>query len=102
MFYVHDFDFIRLILLAAAIACGIALSDQRHLENEVPNAVEKACKYIEAGISLSSELGHGNGPINHFHSIAVQLPSPFTSSLRRSIYQGTNKVGLDPSMPEKG
>lgn len=31
-------------------------------------AVRKANLYIEAGIRTSVDIGHGNGPINHFHS----------------------------------
>lgn len=32
-------------------------------------AVKGACRYVEAGIRTSTEMGKGNGPINHFHSM---------------------------------
>jgi len=35
---------------------------------EIPRAVRLACRYVEAGIKTASNLGQGNGPINHFHS----------------------------------
>jgi hydroxymethylpyrimidine/phosphomethylpyrimidine kinase len=31
-------------------------------------AVDKANRYVEAGIKTSVALGKGSGPINHFHS----------------------------------
>ena len=31
-------------------------------------AVKNACRYVEVGIRTAVDLGHGNGPINHFHS----------------------------------
>ena len=31
-------------------------------------AVNKANRYVEAGIKTSTDLGKGSGPINHFHS----------------------------------
>jgi hydroxymethylpyrimidine/phosphomethylpyrimidine kinase len=48
--------------MPAAIACNLANG------LEVPQAVKKACRYVEAGIKRARNLGHGNGPINHFHS----------------------------------
>ena len=41
----------------------------------VPDAVRKACRYVEAGIRLSIDRGKGSGPINHFHS-TYMLPFP--------------------------
>ncbi|TVY93762.1 putative hydroxymethylpyrimidine/phosphomethylpyrimidine kinase [Lachnellula willkommii] len=35
---------------------------------EMAYAVKAACRYVEAGIKTATDLGHGNGPINHFHS----------------------------------
>ncbi|KAK0305895.1 trifunctional hydroxymethylpyrimidine kinase/phosphomethylpyrimidine kinase/thiaminase [Friedmanniomyces endolithicus] len=54
--------------LASAIAC--------HLANGagVANAVRSACRYVEAGIKMSVNLGKGSGPLNHFHSMQI---SPF-------------------------
>lgn len=74
-------------LPTAAIACGIALSSN---QNPIPQAVEMACQYIEAGISRSFMLGHGNGPINHFHSLSLEPLPPSATSLRRSEYRGKN------------
>lgn len=48
--------------LASAIAANIASGE------ELPAAVRNACRYVEVGITTSKTLGHGNGPINHFHS----------------------------------
>ena len=47
--------------LPAAIASNLANG------LDVIQAVKSACKYVEAGIKTSTDLGHGNGPINHFH-----------------------------------
>ena len=52
----------------------------------MPDAVELAVRYIEAGIRTSFDLGHGNGPINHFHSLSVRVPAPFSSTLKRRVY----------------
>lgn len=41
----------------------------------VPEAVRAASKYVEAGIKYSVNLGQGNGPIDHFHSL-YSLPYP--------------------------
>jgi hydroxymethylpyrimidine/phosphomethylpyrimidine kinase len=48
--------------LSAAIASNLANG------LKVPQAVKAACRYVEAGIKTATDLGHGNGPINHFHS----------------------------------
>ncbi|CAF9932375.1 MAG: hypothetical protein ALECFALPRED_005278 [Alectoria fallacina] len=76
----------ELIAAIAAIASGIALSKSPDRTNDMPDAVEMAVRYVEAGIQTSFDLGHGNGPINHFHSLSMRLPPPFPSSLRRSVY----------------
>jgi thiaminase II len=49
--------------LASAIAANLAY------HQNVPTAVRNACRYVEAGITTSRDLGSGNGPINHFHSL---------------------------------
>jgi hydroxymethylpyrimidine kinase/phosphomethylpyrimidine kinase len=49
--------------LASAIAANLAS------HQTVATAVRNACRYIEAGITTSHDLGLGNGPINHFHSL---------------------------------
>ncbi|OAA41030.1 Phosphomethylpyrimidine kinase type-1 [Metarhizium rileyi] len=51
--------------LASSIAAGIAKG------MDVPRAVRSACRYIEAGIRNAPELGRGNGPLNHFHSVQI-------------------------------
>jgi hydroxymethylpyrimidine/phosphomethylpyrimidine kinase len=48
----------RLAAIASNLAKGV----------DVIRAVKYACRYVEAGIKTSTDLGHGNGPINHFHS----------------------------------
>jgi len=35
----------------------------------IAKAVRLACKYVEAGIKNSIDLGKGSGPLNHFHSV---------------------------------
>ncbi|PGH16668.1 phosphomethylpyrimidine kinase [Helicocarpus griseus UAMH5409] len=49
--------------LASAIAANLAK------EMDVVRAVRAACRFVEAGIKSSVDLGKGKGPINHFHSI---------------------------------
>jgi thiaminase II len=51
--------------LASAIAANLAS------HQAVPTAVRRACRYVEAGITTSSDMGSGNGPINHFHSLQI-------------------------------
>ncbi|KAL8669038.1 MAG: hypothetical protein Q9168_006349 [Polycauliona sp. 1 TL-2023] len=62
--------------LASAIASNLARGD------DVPDAVEKASEYVEAGIKTSPNLGHGSGPINHFHSLEMDREPPRGSSLQ--------------------
>lgn len=55
----------RLTRLLAAIACNLAK------DSDVKRAVRDACRYVEAGIKTSFDLGKGSGPLNHFHSVQV-------------------------------
>ncbi|TKA70061.1 hypothetical protein B0A55_06240 [Friedmanniomyces simplex] len=55
--------------LASAIACHLAKGAG------VTKAVRSACRYVEAGIKTSANLGKGSGPLNHFHSMQ-SLPFP--------------------------
>jgi len=57
-------------LRSAAIAC--------HLANGIgiASAARSACRYVEAGIKTSVNLGKGSGPLNHFHSMQISPFSP--------------------------
>ena len=57
-----DFLYATTHHLLAAIASNVALG------YSVPDAIQKACRYVEASIKTSIDLGRGSGPINHFHS----------------------------------
>lgn len=50
--------------------CSLASAIASNLANglDIPQAVKAACRYVEVGIKTATDLGHGNGPINHFHS----------------------------------
>lgn len=85
--------------LASAIASGIALSKSPNRTNDIPDAVEMAVRYVEAGIRTSFALGHGNGPINHFHSLSMRLPPPCPSTLRRSVYRKAQAGGAAAKDP---
>lgn len=61
--------------------CSLASAITANLANgmEVVRAVRAGCRYVEAGIKTSVDLGKGHGPINHFHS-AYSLPfAPYVS-----------------------
>jgi hydroxymethylpyrimidine kinase/phosphomethylpyrimidine kinase len=49
--------------LASALAANLAWNKPLH------QAVQDACQYVETAIRTGFELGHGNGPINHFHPL---------------------------------
>ncbi|KAL2358697.1 Phosphomethylpyrimidine kinase-domain-containing protein [Cryomyces antarcticus] len=49
--------------IASNLACGMGMAQ----------AVKAGCRYVEAGIRTSKDLGKGSGPINHFHS-SYSLP----------------------------
>ncbi|KAK1061439.1 trifunctional hydroxymethylpyrimidine kinase/phosphomethylpyrimidine kinase/thiaminase [Friedmanniomyces endolithicus] len=68
--------------LASAIAC--------HLANGtgVANAVRSACRYVEAGIKTSVNLGKGSGPLNHFHSMQISPFPPIVLSGRLTSGRG--------------
>lgn len=36
-----------------------------------------ACRYVEAGIRTAKDIGAGNGPINHFHSVYTLPFAPY-------------------------
>ncbi|KAL2262115.1 hypothetical protein VTK26DRAFT_2440 [Humicola hyalothermophila] len=56
--------------LASAIASNLAKG------MDVPAAVRAACRYVHAGIKTAPNLGSGNGPLNHFHSVQTLPFSP--------------------------
>ncbi|KAE9405863.1 hypothetical protein BT96DRAFT_955119 [Gymnopus androsaceus JB14] len=62
--------------LSAAITARLALGF------ELTDAVRHAAQYTHLGIeSADSSIGHGNGPLNHFHSMEkVTLPRPTPSN----------------------
>ncbi|KAI4272000.1 MAG: hypothetical protein LQ337_005612 [Flavoplaca oasis] len=76
--------------LASAIASNLALG------SSVPDAVEEACRYVEAGIRTSVDLGHGNGPINHFHSVGMVQDPSCESSLRMREWTADDGLGRGP------
>lgn len=51
----------------AAIAAHLAQGE------DIPLAVTRACRYVEAAIKTAPALGSGHGPLNHFHS-SYRLP----------------------------
>lgn len=67
------------LTFVAAIASGLAKG------LPVPDAVRRACRYIEAGIRTAPGLGDGHGPLNHFHSTYTL---PFSSSVALCGFQG--------------
>lgn len=58
--------------LASAIAANLALNPAQPLSQSVRSAI----RYVGTGIATSSPLGHGSGPINHFHNLRTL---PFSS-----------------------
>lgn len=62
-------------LFEAAIASNLANGA------EMVHAVKRACRYVEAGIKTSTQFGHGNGPINHFHSTYILPFAPYVRPL---------------------
>ena len=59
--------------LASALAANLAWKKPLH------EAVRDACQYIETAIKTGFELGHGNGPINHFHPLHSRCGSKSSS-----------------------
>lgn len=42
-------------------------------------AVKAACRYVEVGIRTAEDIGAGNGPINHFHSVYTLPFAPYVN-----------------------
>ena len=57
--------------MEAAIACNLTKGDG------ISKAVRSACRYVDAGIRTSVNLGKGSGPINHFHSLQTLPFAPY-------------------------
>jgi hydroxymethylpyrimidine kinase/phosphomethylpyrimidine kinase len=68
----------ELILLRLGNSLNKTAAIASNLANDLdlPTAVKRACKYVEVGIKTASDLGHGNGPLNHFHSTYTLPFSP--------------------------
>lgn len=64
----------------AAIACNLAKGQ------DAGRAVAAACKYVEAGIRFSKDLGKGSGPLNHFHSLQILPFAPY--GIRQTFAKG--------------
>ena len=69
---------VPLTIVAAAVACNLALG------HSMREAIDKACRYVNAGIRLSIPRGRGSGPINHFHSSYMLPFSPSDVCQRQS------------------
>lgn len=61
--------------LASALAANLAWKKPLH------KAIEDACQYVETAIKTGFVLGHGNGPINHFHPYASGPHGSFCSAV---------------------
>ena len=56
--------------LASAIASNLALQKSKSIKESLPSATALAVRYVSTGILTSHpSLGHGSGPINHFHNV---------------------------------
>ena len=64
--FLRDVSLIDGILLFAAALASRMVCDP---ESDMVQHTESACQYIEMGIrtNINARLGHGSGPINHFH-----------------------------------
>ncbi|ORX96720.1 phosphomethylpyrimidine ki [Basidiobolus meristosporus CBS 931.73] len=60
--------------LSAAIAAGLGKG------LTAKEAVAKGIEYVHSAIQTSFTVGHGHGPLNHFHGL-VKLPLPHPSTL---------------------
>ncbi|KAG6808730.1 hypothetical protein H0H92_003092 [Tricholoma furcatifolium] len=69
--------------LSAAIASQLACG------NDLRSAVKEAVEYTHLAIKAAEPIGHGHGPLNHFHALTTRLiprasstdPYPFTRML---------------------
>lgn len=58
--------------------CSLASAITANLANgmDVVRAIKAARWFVEAGIKTGFDIGQGNGPINHFHSVSSLPFSP--------------------------
>jgi hypothetical protein len=79
--------------LASAIAANVANG------LDISRAVRRACRFVEAGIKTSVDIGRGNGPINHFHSLYALPFAPYVLPFRLTYIgkkNATNReIGVD-------
>lgn len=73
--------------LASAIAANLAQG------MDVVRAVRAACRFVEAGIRTSVDMGKGNGPINHFHSVYSLPFAPYVSIVAPQQYFTFSSLG---------
>jgi hydroxymethylpyrimidine kinase/phosphomethylpyrimidine kinase len=73
--------------------CSLASAIAANLANglDISRAVRRACRFVEAGIKTSVDIGRGNGPINHFHSLYTLPFAPYVLSFRLT-YMGKKNV----------
>ncbi|KAL9625764.1 MAG: hypothetical protein Q9160_000084 [Pyrenula sp. 1 TL-2023] len=69
--------------LASAIAANLSK------EKSILASVREAAHYVEAGIKTSEDIGKGNGPINHYHSLPL---TPFARGRFLEYLLGRNDV----------
>ncbi|HEY7064973.1 MAG TPA: bifunctional hydroxymethylpyrimidine kinase/phosphomethylpyrimidine kinase [Chloroflexota bacterium] len=78
---------------ASAIAAELAKG------SAVPEAVGRAKEYLTAALERAPGLGHGHGPVHHFHALWADEPataSP-TSIWARATSQSASATGPTPS-----
>jgi hypothetical protein len=88
---------------SAAIASNIANGF------DIDRAVKAACRYVDAGIRTAKDIGAGNGPINHFHSVYILPFAPYVRPLQE-LHGFSRSIGVilsstfltDPMLREHG
>ncbi|KAL9122044.1 MAG: hypothetical protein Q9187_001405 [Circinaria calcarea] len=79
-------------LVTSLRRCEAAIASNLALGYDIPDAVQKACRYVEAGIRLSIDRGRGSGPINHFHSTYMLPFVPLVPSSSQSHLALLNSI----------
>ncbi|EEH20643.2 phosphomethylpyrimidine kinase [Paracoccidioides brasiliensis Pb03] len=78
--------------LASAIAANLAKG------LDVVRAVRAACRFVEAGIKTSVDMGKGSGPINHFHSVYSLPFAPYTIPYPKHAHQAHIILNIPPPL----